>query len=50
MILPLMKLIKVDPSHLFAIPLLFDADGNYMGFDTTSDVTKMNGKGMIASK
>ena len=50
MILPLMDILGLDKSHLYAIPILFDENGEYAGFDITADVTKMDGKGIIASK
>ena len=50
MILPLMDILGLDRSHLYAIPILFDENGEYAGFDITADVTKMDGKGIIASK
>ena len=50
MILPLMDILWLDRSRLYAIPILFDVNGDYKGFDTTANVTKMDGKGIIASK
>lgn len=50
MILPLMQILGLQKSRLFSIPLLYDDKGNYVDFDRTADVTKMNGKGVVASK
>lgn len=50
MILPLMEILGLEKSRLFSIPLLYDNKGNYIGFDRSADVTKMNGKGIVASK
>lgn len=50
MILPLMQILGLEKSRLFSIPLRYDDKGNYVDFDRTADVTKMNGKGVVASK
>lgn len=50
MITPLLEILDLPLSHLFAIPILFDSRGEYNGYDKTSDSTKLDGKGIIISK
>ena len=44
MITPLLEILDLPLSHLFAIPILFDSRGEYNGYDKTSDSTKLDGK------
>ena len=50
MITPLLPMLHISSSHLYAIPILFGKNGEYLGYDKSADVTKMDGKGIIATK
>ena len=50
MIEPLMKILKLPLSHLFAFPLLFDESGYYAGYDTTAETADMKGKATVVEK
>ena len=50
MITPLLRILHIDESHLFAIPLRFDSEGRFLGFDETATVTRLDGKGIIAKE
>ena len=50
MIAPLMKILNLPLSHLFAIPLIFDDAGEYAGFDISADTADMNGKAVVIEK
>ena len=50
MITPLLRILYIDESHLFAIPLRFDSEGRFLGFDETATVTRLDGKGIIAKE
>ena len=50
MIEPLMKILNLPLSHLFAIPLIFDDTGEYAGFDISADTADMNGKAVVVEK
>lgn len=45
-----MKILNLPTSHLFAIPLIFDAAGEYAGFDISADTADMNGKAAVVEK
>ena len=50
MIAPLLPILGLPSSHLYAIPILFDENGEYAGYDDTALTTKMDGKGAVANK
>ena len=50
MITPLLPILGLPLSHLYAIPILFSENGEYAGYDNTALTTKMDGKGMVANK
>ena len=50
MITPLLRILHIDESHLFAIPLRYDSEGRFLGFDETATVTRLDGKGIIAKE
>jgi HAD superfamily phosphoserine phosphatase-like hydrolase len=43
-ILPLAKVLGVEEQFLHAVPVFFDEDGNYAGFDEDSPLTRQMGK------
>lgn len=50
MITPLLSLLGLPMSHLYAIPILFNENGEYAGYDDTALTTMIDGKGAVANK
>ena len=50
MITPLLSLLGLPMSHLYASPILFNENGEYAGYDDTALTTKIDGKGAVANK
>jgi phosphoserine phosphatase len=46
-ILPLAKILHVPESNIHAVDIYFDNNGQYLGYDTASPLTKNGGKAVI---
>lgn len=46
-ILPICTYLNILPTHVFAVEVLFDENGNYRGFDTNSALIKSDGKPIV---